>query len=596
LSKWFFYKEIDMRRKMLGAFAIALVAMAVLLGERAGAAGPADFWGPIHYLRTTYGYEVVPLHLARLCDGRTLLMGFDRGKLSPGYTVSVTAMVVPQTLSQVVAAPSTPLTRTLTKMNVPLDKPFDPANPSVYHLNVCGYAAFTESGSLKVGGMSQFVTDTRGTYIFGLPYSIELNPAGTTWQRLPNEFVGVGEEGVNWRWYANANQVADPLRRLTQLLIVGGSILIDPKSILAPPEDPTKIYWPNDSIELDDGSGTNKLVVAHEHGNPDIRNGSGYPHVIRQPDGRQLIHGAAGRPVTLSIDGGVLSSGLNRRPGPDVEHPSDTSSTSPLSMYWGNTGPYPNGSFITCGGKPGTAYESSCDVYNSQTGAWRHFEMGVKRSWPTTKLLPDGRVAIMGGVASDGSPGQGKTQVFDPVTNTIETGTSEMVTKRGYHTTSVLQNDGSVFLCAGIPIPFDERTVKESLEASTCQAYWPDYVWKPKPYIAALPTTMALGATVDVIGYVGSNNFRPITDARLMPLPTDTHGFDSGQGNVQLKVVRSVPIKDNPNYHIVTLQLPQAASGNAADTAHILPPGCYTLTLIDDQKVPSPGMKTKVVW
>jgi hypothetical protein len=539
----------------------------------------------------------VPLHLARLCDGRTLLMGVDRGKLAPGgYTVSVTAMVVPQTLSQVVAAPSTPITRTLVKMNVPLDKPYDPANPAVYDINICGYAAFTEKASLKVGGITQFATDAKGTYVLGRPYSIELDSTGTTWQRLPNEFVGVGEGGVNWRWYATANQVSDPLRRLTQLLITGGSVLMDAKSILAPPEDPTKIFWPNDSIELDDASGANKLVIAHANSSPDIRNGTGYPHVIRQLDGKQLIHGAAGRPAALSIDGGVLIPGLNKRPGPDVDHPSDTSSTTPLPMYWGNSGPYPNGSFITCGGKPGTVYESSCDVYNSQTGEWRHFEMGVKRSWPTTKLLLDGRVAIMGGVASDGSLGQGKTQIFDPVTNTIVTGTSEMITQRGYHTTSVLQNDGSVFLCAGVPLPFDERTVKESLESSTCQAYYPDYVWKQKPYIAALPATMALGSTIDLVLYVGAGTSSlPIVDAALMPLPTDTHGFDSGQGNIQLKVVRDVPSKD-PNYRIVTLQLPQAASGNAAETAHILPPGCYTLTVINNQRVPSAAKATKVVW
>jgi hypothetical protein len=580
---------------MVAALTVTMLAGVIVLGERAAASGLGDYWGPIHKLRTFFGYELVPLHLARLCDGRTLVMGFDRGRPS-GTLESYTAMVAPQTLQQLLLSPTQPITRTLFKMHVPLDKPFDPRNPALFDLNLCGGAAFTDTGALKVGGMTRVAYTAGGKVILGLPYSIELDPTGTSWQRLPNEFVGIGDGGVNLRWYPSLNQIAFPPLRQTSTLIVGGSTLVDSRHIFAPPDNPTKTYWPNDSIELDDDSGTNRLVVPHEHGHPDVRNYTGYPHVIRQPDGRQLIHGSSGRPIMLSVGGGTLTPTLSRRPGPDVEDPSDSSSTSPLAIYWNNSGPYPNGSFVTCGGRLNTPYESSFDVYNAQTGAWRHFELGVKRSWCTTKLLPDGRVAIMGGVASDGSSGQGKTQIFDPVTNTIQTGTSEMTIKRAYHTTSILQNDGSVFMCAGIPIPLYGNTeISTSIESATCQSYWPDYIWKPKPFIASVPESIPLGATIQVVWYDGFNR-RPIVDARLMPLPTDTHGFDSGQANVQLKVVGSVPVPGRSGYHTVTLQLPQAASGNRADTAHVLPPGCYTLFLIDDQRVPSLGMKTKVVW
>lgn len=586
-------------QKTLRTFAAVIMAMVVLLGRGemviGQSAGLVDYWGPLHNLKTSDGYPAAAIHLARLCDGRTLLMGFDWNRPPYGQPQSVTAYVVPQTLSEVAAAPSTPVNRSLVRMNLPLDKPYNPLNPSNYDINICGGTAFTHDGRLKVGGITRPYADGTTSLLLGTSYGIELNATGTTWRRLPNAFVG-SSYGVNWRWYTTYTPIASPPTRSSSTLITGGSVVVDIYNAIAPPEDPTRIFWPNRSIEIDDDSGTNKLVISHEQSSPDIDNGTGYPHVIPQQNGQQLIHGAAGRPIMLSIDGATLISTFSRRPGPlDVADPSDSSSTAPLPMYWNNQGPYPNGSFAVCGGKPGTAYESSFDVYNVATGLWSHFEMGVKRTWCTLKPLPDGRLAIMGGLAMDGSNGQGKTQIFDPVTNTIESGTSVMATKRGYHTTSILQNDGSLFVCAGIPVMLTiNKEARQPLESPTCQTYWPDYILKPKPYLGAVPATIALGATFDVIWY-DKSNLRPIVDARLVSLPTDTHGFDSGQRNVQLKVVKSVPT-GTPNWHILTLQMPQAASGSVADTAHTVPPGCYTLFIIDSQRVPSPGMSTKVVW
>ena len=97
-------------RGVLGALAVAAALAGGPRGEGATAAGMTDVWGPLHNLRTADGYPVLALHLARLCDGRTLLMGFDRERPGAVYQ-SVTGMIVPQTLAQFVAAPNTAITR-----------------------------------------------------------------------------------------------------------------------------------------------------------------------------------------------------------------------------------------------------------------------------------------------------------------------------------------------------------------------------------------------------------------------------------------------------------------------------------------------------
>jgi hypothetical protein len=576
---------------------LAAMLAVMFAPEAASAAGPG-VWGPLQYLRTTDGLEVASLHAAKMCGGQVLLMGFNRGGANPYYQ-SVAGYVTPQTWKELVGPNGTsPVTKTIVRMNLPVQNPFNPANPTTYDLDICGMAAHDQDGNLKVSGTT-YTHDTRypgdNLLVVGFDYTLKFTFSTNTWT-MGNRFVGTGQTGLNRRWYPTAIRMWDTTMRKTNILIVGGSEFVDPHRLYGGP-----LAYPNDSVEKDDGTLTNKLVIDHLHSSPDIRNETGYPHVIPQADGTEFTVGALGKPVHFDVKNKVVLETYARRPGPaEVLDPNDGASTTPLIMYAGNAGPYGNGSSITCGGKGGTAYESSCDVYDAGVRAWTtHLDMGVKRSWPSTKLLANGTVAIYGGIASDGSGGQEFVQIFDPATRALTTDTAMLGEKRGYHTNSLLLNDGNLLVCSGWAriVPADGSVIA-SEEASSCRGYWPGYFWELKPYITALPATVALGSTFTV-NWTDMQNHRPLrasVGALLIGLGTDTHGFDSGQSSAELKIVAVNPIPNSPNNYTVTLQMPQPTAGQAvSDTGNVVRPGCYTIFLIDDQGTPSLGAPIKIM-
>jgi len=176
-------------------------------------------------------------------------------------------------------------------------------------------------------------------------------------------------------------------------------------------------------------------------------------------------------------------------------------------------------------------------------------------------LLPDGRVLVVGGIAT--GPDGGPAEIFDPA-NPAEGWKmcGSMQSKRGYHSVAILLTDGSVVMGgdppgtwgAGGSIP-NER-------------YYPWYFFRARPVITAAPAKVTYGATFAI----DSPSAPSIAEVVLLRPGAVTHGFNMSQRFVGCAIVGGGATS-------VKLQTPP--DGNVA------PPGWYLLFIVDAGRVPS---------
>jgi len=113
----------------------------------------------------------------------------------------------------------------------------------------------------------------------------------------------------------------------------------------------------------------------------------------------------------------------------------------------------PNGQVLIAGGYDANINDESlacAEIYNPATGTWvTTGSMGVGRRGHTATLLPNGKVLVTGGLATEGHDPTyiASAEIFDPTTGTW-TFAGDMGTARHWHTATLLAN-GQVLVAGG---------------------------------------------------------------------------------------------------------------------------------------------------
>jgi hypothetical protein len=333
------------------------------------------------------------------------------------------------------------------------------------------------------------------------------------------------------------------------------------------------------------------LVSAHlqtpeEVWNPD------YTHPFQVPYGPPLVpsntvlmFGAAGVPVYLLADAppgtGWITLSNQRRPGTVAQDGPNHGTASVLlpmranNFEWG----YANGSVLQAGGGRESQMERSIDFFEISTGQWgQGIDLGVRRRFPATVLLPDGKVMVVSGYDTTGAnPLLRNAHYLDlrpPAA--FATGVAASGEVRGYHNVALLLPDGRVLIAGG-------RTAGETDledEKPTFRYLYPPYLSPlesppPRPEITAAPQTIGYGSSFTVEFSGG-----PISEVVLMGLGSMTHAFDMNQRYVHLAT---------PSQSAGTVQVTGPANVQTAPSGH------YMLFVLDQNRVPSVARFVRVV-
>jgi hypothetical protein len=400
---------------------------------------------------------------------------------------------------------------------------------------------------------------------------------------------GTGQTGSILRWYGTVTRLSDE-----RMLVSSGYELAGVQ--VRRPNQQTEHHpgTPNRSIEVMLPAGGGTVVSTHDETPREVWNPD-YTHAFQIPYGPPLVpansilmFGDAGVPAYFFPDLPQGSRWLTLsgapRPGlrsADAANHGTASVLLPMraqNFEWG----YANGSVLQAGGGRESAMERSIDIFEISSGSWgQGIDLGVRRRYPATVLLPDGKVVVVSGYdATYGNPFIRNAHYLDlrpPISPaSFSTGVSASGETRGYHNVALLLDDGRVLIAGGRS---QGETGPED-EKPSLRYLYPPYLSPlgsppPRPAISAAPTTIGYGAsfTVEVSG-------GPVSEVVLMGLGSMTHAFDMNQRYVQL-----------------------ATPGQAGDTVQVTgpanvqtaPPGYYMLFVLNQDRVPSVARFVRVV-
>jgi hypothetical protein len=337
----------------------------------------------------------------------------------------------------------------------------------------------------------------------------------------------------------------------------------------------------NRSIEVMLPAGGGMVVSTHDETPREVWNPD-YTHAFQVPYGPPLVpantilmFGDAGVPAYFFPDGApgsrwITLGGAPRpgtRSGLDAANHGTATAMLPMranNFEWG----YANGSVLQAGGGRGTQMERSIDFFELSSGGWMGIDLGVRRRFPATVLLPDGKVMVVSGYDTTyANPHIRKAHYLDPrPPGGFATGTVSGET-RGYHNVALLLPDGRVLIAGGrsrgsaAGDPEDEK---------------PNFRYLLPPYLAEGQSRPVIISAPATIGYNSSFTVEvsggPASEVVLMSPGSMTHAIDMSQRYVQLA---STP------QGAAAVQVTGPASVQAA------PPGYYMLFVLDQDRVPS---------
>jgi hypothetical protein len=306
-----------------------------------------------------------------------------------------------------------------------------------------------------------------------------------------------------------------------------------------------------------------------------------YTHAFQMPYGPPLVpantilmFGDAGVPVYFFPDqpqgGRWLTLSGAPRPGTrstDAANHGTASVLLPMranNFEWG----YANGSVLQAGGGRESQMERSIDFFEIATATWgQGIDLGVRRRYPATVVLPDGKVMLVSGYdATYANPYIRNAHYLDlrPPAS-FATGAAASGETRGYHNLALLLPDGRVLIAGGRSRgetgPEDEKP--------TFRYLLPPYLalGQSRPVITAAPATIGYGS-----GFTLGVSGGPVSEVVLMGLGSMTHAFDMNQRYIQLAA---------------------APQGNAAvqvtgpANVQTAPPGHYMLFVLNQNRIPS---------
>ncbi len=455
--------------------------------------------------------------------------------------------------------------------SVKVDPPIDPNTGKPAYIFCAGTSTLPDGRVLVVGGDVGSPIDPQS---HGLNTIYTFDPVSETWATQQRTRQG--------RWYP------------TQLEMADGRTLI-----LAGLPNTTDPDWPdrvNKDIEIFSPDGTlqklDSVRADFGDGQP-IQPGHAtvpgqYPHAFWMPSGHALIAGprktdtwAFTPPTPGADDAGVQ----DRTDIPEFREwasgallPGTSAAGSTRIMLFGGSDKDDHYS-----GSPAPfPAVSSTRVYDEATDAWSAGPaMHVARSFSNSVLLPDGKVAVVGGGSGEDpsspyyrwlySEADKRVDLFDPATNNFTFGNAQ-AEARTYHSTALLLPDGRV-MSAGDDI--NGPTGPDSgVRTDTAEMWRPPYLYDSddtgaaRPTITAAPATIAYGKPF----HVGTPD--DIQRAVLVAPGAVTHDNDMSQRVVALDA--PVPVAGGGG---VNLQAPA--------NANLAPPGYYMLFVLDGRGVPS---------
>jgi hypothetical protein len=568
-----------MKKPQLVAFLVSLVFAGTAAAQQATDAwAPAAGQPPIE-LRvphpTNGDVEFRPVHATLLPDGRVMLFA------TTGVPARA-AWFVPTPIG----APL-PATVRLTAEFVPVDinTPIsytDPATGNRLYIEetifCSGHTLTAEGGIFVAGGtllysLYEAATQTTVNYIYGMPNVTQRTAAGT-WFRGEN-MRGTGQAGSNLRWYGTVTRLGDQ-----RMLVSAGYELASVQ--VYRPNQPVEHHAgsPNLSVEVMLPGGGGAVVSPHAETPRDIWNPD-YTHAFQVPYGPPLVpantvlmFGDTGVPVYFLPDNppGARWITLSGAPRPgtrstDGANHGTASVMLPLranNFEWG----YANGSILQAGGGRESQMERSIDFFELSSGSWAQgIDLGVRRRYPATVLLPDGKVLIVSGYDATYSNSMIRNAHYLDVRPpaSLTTGTGAQGETRGYHNVALLLPDGRVLIAGGRSRgetgPEDEKPNFRYL--------LPPYLasGQPRPVITAAPQTIGYGTSFD-IEFSGG----PVSEAVLMALGSMTHAIDMNQRYVQLATT---------GQSATSVQVTGPANVQTAA------PGHYMLFVLNENRIPS---------
>ena len=408
----------------------------------------------------------------------------------------------------------------------------------------CSGHTLTADGGIFVAGgtllyqLFEASSQTTVNYIYGMPNVTRYSPVAG-WSRGEN-MRGTGQTGSIMRWYGTVTRLADQ-----RMLVSSGYELAAVQ--VRRPNQPTEHHagTQNRSIEVMLPNGGGSVVSTHAETPRDVWNPD-YTHAFQMPYGPPLVpantllmFGDTGVPVYFFPDMPQGSRWLTLagqpRPGQralDAANHGTASVLLPMRALNGEWG-YANGSVLQAGGGRESQMERSIDFFEVASGTWgQGVDLGVRRRYPATVLLPDGKVMVVSGYdATNANPYIRNAHYLDlrpPVSaSTFTTGTAASGEVRGYHNVALLLPDGRVLIAGGRS---QGETGPED-EKPTFRYLLPPYLasGQSRPVISAAPATIGYNANFSVEVSGG-----PVTEVVLMSLGSMTHAIDMNQRYVQL--------------------------------------------------------------
>jgi galactose oxidase-like protein len=585
---------------------IAALACACAALARADAP-PADSWSALVKWQQPNGFEVTPIHIGLLPNGRLFFVNEYNYMQHPEVDLNNRSINVEFmfTMDTTPAFAATPASVAIQPMANPA--PYGPAwsgsTLKVKTLVCSGHALMADGNLLFASGSEATIDLARyaqhdlfgALTVTGVAETMIYHPATDTLTVGASTVVNAPATQRPLRWYATLTRLADK-----RMLLTGGYDKVSPT------------MTPNTSVEIYDPAANAWSAVSQPANTPQGIENPDYPHVFQYPyrgtDGSNTVEiiGGSGEAIFLALSPGGASwlrTG-KYRPGaiefinasfPNTVFPNHGASSVLLPLRlpeagWG----YGNGSVLYAGGEYATELMGHIDVYDPARNAWRPSQrMHGLRHDPATILLPDGRVLILGG-HDDMSFVKltGYAEYVDPKNNfSVTQGTANMPETRAYHGLALLLPDGRVVLGGG------NVNGDDQIEHQDFRYYYPDYMTKARPQLAVSPATLALGG----LGMIAVAHGTPVAEAALMGLGSMTHEFDMNQRLVQLRIFDAHRTMASQGGSLVPIDASQCGAScvdvyyvQAPASAELAPPGDYMLFVLDAGRVPSEGRMVKV--
>lgn len=294
-----------------------------------------------------------------------------------------------------------------------------------------------------------------------------------------------------------------------------------------------------------------------------------YPRLLLAPDGRVFKAGpdrdshfldtrGAGEWVPGTAGSGPLSSPLLEPPESDPNRP----------RTYGAAVIRDGVVLLVGGADPPTDLVDFLDL-NAADPAWRPVgPLHFPRRHLNATILADGSVLVTGGTSSAefnvADQAVLDAEVWSPETEDW-TLLSPMATKRIYHSTAVLLQDGRVLVGGG-----GQPNAEGDIDHADVEVFSPPYLFRgPRPVIASAPDEV----TTDEPFAVTTPDAASVERITLVRLGSTTHAFDQNQRLV------------TPTYS----PIPGGFAVAPPADPRLAPPGHYFLFLIDDQGTPSLG-------